>query len=431
MRKIFFLALLLLQLAATAYAYTNKEDGFKTLSPSFDSYIEVAGKNFYGFNDGITAGYAEAITTEQADKFLGSSFSTEKFNQKYEDILLLQRNGISTQRINKQIAEPFVSPLIAFTSTDDLEYSISAEKFGKNKYIAIAVNGNTEKNSEPVIFYYTSANDRLYLLLAENSFANIQNTENMPENTIGVIGGADAATAITATDKNAQNTSQAPVFLKKFKTIKPQPQSHFLSFTDKIAGYNVSLPDDWFYLQLKDSYNEQTVCLSAALPFENLQALLNYEVLGVGVSDIDTAIDAASANANAVQENKDKFFGSLHHGILLASIKMQNSSESDKIFSNPNQSVLETKQILEELKTYFVENQTDIKTYNYDVDITNGQGNVYLQTEISPADSGFYYNLFAEGKVFAKTAFLALVFDRTDDSEALAHKFWNNKVLEQ
>ncbi len=215
MRKIFFLALLLLQLAATAYAYTNKEDGFKTLSPSSDNYIEAAGSHFYGFNDGITAGYAEAIMPEQADKFLGSSFNTEKFNQKYEDISLLQRNGISIQRINKLIANPFVSPLIAFTSTDDLEYSISAQKFGKNKYIAVAINDNTEKDSEPVIFYYTSANDRLYLLLAENSLADIQNTDNMPEKTVGVIGGADAATAITVTDKNAQ----APVFLKKFKTI--------------------------------------------------------------------------------------------------------------------------------------------------------------------------------------------------------------------
>ncbi len=427
MRKIFFLALLLLQLAATAYAYTNKEDGFKTLSPSSDNYIEAAGSHFYGFNDGITAGYAEAIMPEQADKFLGSSFNTEKFNQKYEDISLLQRNGISIQRINKLIANPFVSPLIAFTSTDDLEYSISAQKFGKNKYIAVAINDNTEKDSEPVIFYYTSANDRLYLLLAENSLADIQNTDNMPEKTVGVIGGADAATAITVTDKNAQ----APVFLKKFKTIKPQPESHFLSFSDKITGYNVSLPDDWFYLQLKANYNEQSVCLSAALPFENLQELLSTEVLGVGISDIDTAIDAASANANTVQENKDKFFGSLRHGILLGSIKMRDSSESDKIFSNPNQSVLETKQILEELKTYFIDNKINLKTYDYDVDIADGQGSFYLQTELNPADSGFYYRLFAEGKVFTETAFLALVFDRTDDSESMAYKFWNNKAVEQ
>lgn len=429
MRKIFFLALLLLQLAATAYAYTNKEDGFKTLSPSSDNYIEAAGSHFYGFNDGITAGYAEAIMPEQADKFLGSKFNSAAFDKKYEDILLLQRNGISSQRINKLIANPFVSPLVAFTSTDDLEYSISAQKFGKNKYIAVAIKlkNDEQKNTQPLTFYYTSANNRLYLLLTENSIIKNTQPENVPENTVGVIGGADAATAITVTDKNAQNISQAPVFLKKFKTIKPQPEKQPLSFTDKISGYTVNLPDDWFYFQLKDTYNEQNVSLSAALPFENFQTLLNSEVLELGISDIDTAIEAAST----VSENKDKFFGSLRHGILLGSIKMRDESWTDKIFTNPQQAVLETKQTLEELKTYFIDNQINLKTYDYDVDIADEQGSFYLQTELNPADSDFYYRLFAEGKVFTQTAFLALIFDRTDDSESMAYKFWNNKAVEQ
>ena len=108
MRKILFMALLLVQLAATSFAYTNKTDGFKTPEPSSDSYIEAVGRHFYGFNDENTGAYAEAILPEQADKFLGAVFSTEAFNKKYNDILLLQRSGISTERINKQLAVPFV-----------------------------------------------------------------------------------------------------------------------------------------------------------------------------------------------------------------------------------------------------------------------------------------------------------------------------------
>ena len=66
--------LLLVQLtAATAFAYTNKEDGFKTQSPSSANYVEAVGKHFYGFIDdnGTAAGYTECLSSEQASKFLG------------------------------------------------------------------------------------------------------------------------------------------------------------------------------------------------------------------------------------------------------------------------------------------------------------------------------------------------------------------------
>lgn len=50
MRKILFFILLLVQLtAATAFAYTNKEDGFKTQSPSSANYVEAVGKHFLRF----------------------------------------------------------------------------------------------------------------------------------------------------------------------------------------------------------------------------------------------------------------------------------------------------------------------------------------------------------------------------------------------
>ena len=39
MRKVLCMSLLLVQLAATAFAYTDKESGFKALSPAGDNYI--------------------------------------------------------------------------------------------------------------------------------------------------------------------------------------------------------------------------------------------------------------------------------------------------------------------------------------------------------------------------------------------------------
>ena len=414
MRKVLCMSLLLVQLAATAFAYTDKESGFKALSPAGDNYITAVGKGFYGFveDGGANAGYAEVIAQEQADKFFGSPFTTAVFEKKYNDILLLQRNGVSQQQILKLVDNVFVSPLFALANGEDPEYSLEAQKLGGNKYIVVKyVAGEGGEQS----LYFTSANDKLYMLMTAKQPAKAQ---NRPESTVGVIAGADEKPASMPGEK----------FLKKFKTIKPQPQSQALSFSDKTAGYTVSLPDDWFYLQLKDDYNEQTVCFTAALPLEAMREV-GAQALDLGVTDLDSAVTAAQEANSNVKTAKADYYDVLRHGILLCSVKMDDSRWTDELFANPNKTALETRQMLEEFKTYLAEYQRDVKSYAYDVNVEDGQGSFYVQTELSPLDTDFYYRLFAEGKVFDKTAVAALVYDRTDaDGESMAYKFWNNKI---
>ena len=417
MRKVLCMSLLLVQLAATAFAYTDKESGFKALSPAGDNYITAVGKGFYGFveDGGANAGYAEVIAQEQAGKFFGSPFTTAVFEKKYNDILLLQRNGVSRQQILKLVDDVFVSPLFALADEEDPEYSLEAKKLGGNKYIVVKY--ATGEGGEQSL-YFTSANDKLYMLMTTQQPAKAQ---NLQENTVGVIAGADEKPASLPGEK----------FLKKFKTIKPQPQSQPLSFADKTAGYTVSLPDDWFYLQLKDDYNDQTVCFTAALPLDAMREV-GAQALDLGVTDLDSAITAAQEEANSdVKTVKADYYEILRHGILLCSIKMDDSRWTDELFANPNKTALETRQMLEEFKTYLAEYQRDVKSYAYDVNVTDGQGSFYVQTELSPLDTDFYYRLFAEGKVFYKTAVAALVYDRTDsDGESTAYKFWNNKITD-
>lgn len=417
MRKVLCMSLLLVQLAATAFAYTDKESGFKALSPAGDNYITAVGKGFYGFveDGGANAGYAEVIAQEQADKFFGSPFTTAIFEKKYNDILLLQRNAVSQQQILKLVDNVFVSPLFALADREDPEYSLEAQKLGGNKYIVVKyAAGESGEQS----LYFTSANDKLYMLMTAQQPAKAQ---NLPENTVGAIGGADEKPESLPGEK----------FLKKFKTIKPQPQSQPLSFSDKNAGYTVSLPGDWFYLQLKDDYNDQTVCFTAALPLEAMREV-GAQALDLAVTDLDSAITAAQdANSNDIKAVKADYYDVLRHGILLCSVKMDDSSWTDELFANPNKTVLETRQMLDELKTYLAEYQRDVKSYAYDVNVEDGQGSFYVQTELSPLDTDFYYRLFTEGKVFDKTAVAALVYDRTDsDDESMAYKFWNNKITD-
>ena len=306
MRKVLCMSLLLVQLAATAFAYTDKGSGFKALSPAGDNYITAVGKGFYGFveDGGANAGYAEVITQEQADKFFGSQFTTAVFEKKYNDILLLQRNGVSQQQVLKLVDNVFVSPLFAMADGEDPDYSLEAQKLGGNKYIVVkCAAGESGEQS----MYFTSANDKLYMLIAMQQPAKAQ---NLPESTAGVIAGAVEKPATMPGEK----------FLKKFKPIKPQPQSQPLSFADKTAGYTVSLPDD--YLQLKDDYNDQTVCFTAALPLEAMREV-GAQALDLGVTDLDSAITAAQeANSNDVKAAKADYYDILRHGILLCSVKM-------------------------------------------------------------------------------------------------------------
>ena len=87
-----------------------------------------------------------------------------------------------------------MSPLFAFAENEEPVYLVSAQKFGSNKYIAVTFNVNPE--TEPVTIYYTSANDKLYMLMAEQQTAVSNAVENQQGNTIGVIGGAEGPTEI-------------------------------------------------------------------------------------------------------------------------------------------------------------------------------------------------------------------------------------------
>lgn len=435
MRKILFFMLLLVQLtAATAFAYTNKEDGFKTQSPSSANYVEAVGKHFYGFIDdnGAAAGYTECLSSEQASKFLGAPFSTAAFDKTYSDILLLQRNGISNERINQLVAEPVVSPLFAFAENEEPDYLVSAQKFGSNKYIAVTFNVNPE--TEPVTIYYTSANDKLYMLMAEQQTAVSNAVKNHPENTIGVIGGADGPTDIYVKD-NVLAKETNKTFLKKFKTVKPVDKNTAFTFGEKTANVKVTLPDEWFYVQLADNrYNEEAVGVTVAMPQEAMVLILK-EALDIGVTDIESAVIASQAAAAdksisaELTDKKDDIMDIFRHGIIILSVKATDKSFSKFVFDNPNKTAYGVNEALEDIKAALMEQGTEFKTFAYNTDFKDGQGSFSLQTELKPAETDFYYTLVAEGKVIGKGAYLAFVFDRNGDDENTALKFWNGKTL--
>lgn len=427
MRKLLFLVVLLLQLtAATAFAYTNKEDGFKTLSPSSGNYVEAVGKHFYGYVDdnGQQSGYAETLTSEQAGRFLGAEFTTAAFNQKYNDILLLQRNGISNSRIKSLLAEPVVTQLFNFNKAELTDYIVSAQKFGKNKYIAVTI--NMEPGAEPVTLYYTSDNDKLYMLMAEQQMP----LKAADEATIGIIGGADASTGIFNGDKTGDASVAGKNFLQKFKTIKPQKNSQPFSFDEKTAAMTIAIPENWFYVQLADNrYNEEDICVTAAMPLDAMNVILK-EALNTGITGLEAAVTASQAAdaSSVIKDNKNELLDIFRHGIIIFSVKSADGNLKNYLFDNPNKTAYSINKSIEELKAYLNESKTEFKTFNYNVDVKDGQGNFYLQTEVKPYNTDFYYNLRAEGSAIGNNAYIALIFDR-DDGIKEALELWQKKIL--
>ena len=72
------------------------------------------------------------------------------------------------------------------------------------------------------------------MLMAEQQTAVSNAVENQPENTIGVIGGADGPTDIYVKD-NVLAKETNKTFLKKFKTVKPVDKNTAFTFGEKTA----------------------------------------------------------------------------------------------------------------------------------------------------------------------------------------------------
>lgn len=117
------------------------------------------------------------------------------------------------------------------------------------------------------------------------------------------------------------------------------------------------------------------------------------------------------------------------HGIIILSVKASDKSFSDFVFDNPNKTAYGVNEALEDIKAALIEQGTEFKSFAYNTDFKDGQGSFSLQAELKPAETDFYYTLFAEGKVIGKAAYLAFVFDRNGDDENTALKFWNGKTL--
>ena len=304
MRHVLLILLLIFQIStASALAYTNRLDGFEVPKLNSNNYVEFFGKHFYGYvnNEGSDVVFIHALSSIEANKLFGEKFTTKLFNQKYNNILAIQNDENNKEDLKKFISKDFLSSFLDYENNKLQEYIIKAQPFGNNNYIAIKV------DSYPTTIYCTSANDRLYLIMSE---------------------------------KNLFNALPDVKILSSFKTNSPQFYNEQYEFIDKYTGITVKLPNNWFYLQAHDNNKDYESLFTLAIPSNDMRKIIRY-LSDNEISDFQSVLKIL-ANSNKIitdtsNNSGNNWFDVLRHGIILCSMKFQDTDKANYFFDNQMQ----------------------------------------------------------------------------------------------
>lgn len=237
MKKTAALALTLLLMTGSAYAYENAAAGYsvKTKNP----LVTVEGQKFYGYTD-IKSNNLDFLKAEDAmamhivnyfnademEKVVGEKFSTAYFDAQYEKLALLQRSELNIKTLPIPLMD-FDKYGEAENSTNivlenyylkkmigDVERHISIEKYGKNKGITSTAYMKQAYNLTIARTTAISVNEKLYMLTTTESHPGYFLPEELKEEfkldsedskkaksdegavDVGVIGGEDGPTEI-------------------------------------------------------------------------------------------------------------------------------------------------------------------------------------------------------------------------------------------
>ena len=237
MKKTAALALTLLLMTGSAYAYENAAAGYsvKTKNP----LVTVEGQKFYGYTD-IKSNNLDFLKAEDAmamhivnyfnademEKVVGEKFSTAYFDAQYEKLVLLQRSELNIKTLpiplmdfdkygetenstNIVLENYYLKKMIG-----DVERHISIEKYGKNKGITSTAYMKQAYNLTIARTTAISVNEKLYMLTTTESHPGYFLPEELKEEfkldsedskkaksdegavDVGVIGGEDGPTEI-------------------------------------------------------------------------------------------------------------------------------------------------------------------------------------------------------------------------------------------
>lgn len=383
---------------AATVTYTDLDSGFKLKSQP--SWMEIGSKNFYGLANKpdkkeTSLNIVCAYTAKEVEEATGKKFTTDEFLRKFKDLQVLERNGLSPDKVNYLLfmPDPYeIKPdnklsLAPKELLDNSSISISTNKNGKQPYVYLHLveNGDKEKQKSlrrtiDMQIAITSANNMLYTVVSAFPLPNLKAQKERIEE----------ATPFTKkkvrselNDGNKETISDyvasRKVFLKGLSFFTPVKDIVAYGFNDELLGGRITLPDDWAYVQVNDNSVDKNIPVKVTLaaPWNGVSEFMEYR------EEVDNALDS--------QDFSKINFQKISEAALFASSRTKDKNYFAELFNNPFMTnLLIDKFIKEGLKHPSVKRVVDFTEITTTSNFTGNYGSVTLNGKASVKNSDLY-----------------------------------------
>ena len=327
---------------AAANTYTDLDSGFKLKSQP--AWMEIGGKSFYGLankpeKNETAFNFICAYTAKEVEEATGKKFSTDDFLKKYKNLQVLERNGLSPDKVNYLLFMP--DPYEIKTGNklslapkellDNSNISISTNKSGKQPYVYLHIVDNGKKDkvksldrSIDMQIAITSANNMLYAVVSTFPLPNLKaQKERIEEAT--PFSKKKVRGELTDGNKEKVNgyIASRKAFLKGVSFFTPAKASVPYGFNDELLGGRIRIPEDWAYVQANDDTIDKNipVKITLAMPWN-------------GVSDF-LAYQPETNKAPAEKDISKINFQKINEVALFASSRTKEKNTFAELFNNP------------------------------------------------------------------------------------------------
>ena len=340
---------------AATNVYTDLDSGFRLKSQP--SWMEIGGKDFYGLankpdKSETSFNLVCAFTAKQVEDATERKFTTKEFKQKFKDLQVLERNGVSPDKVNYmifmpdpyEIKEDNVLSLLPKELLDNSSIGISTGKQGKNQYVYLHIvdNGDakalkTLRRSVDVQLALASENDMLYAVVSAFPLPNLKAQKEKIE----------AATPFTRKKVRSETVdgnkaiingyiASRKAFLQGLSFFSPEKETVPYGFQDAMLGGRIKLPEDWAYVQVNDDtvYEKIPLKVTLAMPWRGVSDLLTGQ-------EKATADDSKNKDAIAQESALDRKdlaklnFQKISEAAVFASSKTKDKNTFAPLFETP------------------------------------------------------------------------------------------------
>lgn len=329
---------------AAAQTYTDLDSGFKLKSQP--AWMEIGGKNFYGLankpdKNETSLNIVCAYTAKEVKEATGKNFTTSEFLKKYKDLQVLERNGLSPDKVNYLLfmPDPYeIKPdnklaLAPKELLDKADISISTNKNGKQPYVYLHIveKGDKAKLKSPgrlvdMQIAITSANNMLYTVVSTFPLPDLKAQKKRIEEATP-FSKKKVRSELSDGNKVIINgyTASRKAFLKELTFFEPVKDSVPYGFDDQLLGGRIKMPEDWTYVQVNDDTIDKKipVKITLAMPWNGVSDFLTcHAETSKAMEDKDIAklnfqkIKEAALFASSRTKDKNTFAGLFNNQVL-------------------------------------------------------------------------------------------------------------------